>query len=364
MRRSWALPVIGAMIACALLAGCGKPPEEDKAPEPTALVKTVVANPGALDDAVAAYGRAEFDPNSVETLTAPVEARVTSLTVAVGQAVSAGSPVATLSASPGALLDVDKAERDARAAEVDYQRLSRLRADGLAANNDVENAKSLAGTAAETARSLRARTGGGGLVLRATHAGVVDAMPAAVGDLVAAGGPVVKVGGGGPLRVRLGVEPGETARISPGQTVRLSPVSGAGPQFVGRVQSVDQRVDPATRLAGVLIMLPAGSGFLPGQAVKGQVVVAHHTGSVVIPRAAILYDGEDPYVFVSVGGKAVKRPVKLGVDDGISSEVSDGVRPGERVVIEGGAALDDGMKLREGPAAEDKSGAKDGADKP
>ena len=354
MRR----PIVLAFVACALLAGCGKPKEDDKAPEPTALVKTVAVSPGALDDAVRAYGRAEFDPNTVETLSAPVEARVAGLNVAVGQAVQAGQVVATLSASPAALLEADKADRDARAAQVDYDRLARLRADGLAANNDVETAKAAAGTAAETARSLRQRTGGGGMVLRAGHSGVIDSMPAAVGDLVAAGGPVVKMGGTGELRARLGVEPSQAARIAPGQAVRLSPVSGEGTAFTGRVQSVDRRVDSATRLAGVLVVLPAGSGFMPGQAIKGEVVIGHQGGGVVIPRVALLYEGDAPYVFVSVGGKAVKRDVKVGVDDGVNSEITDGLKPGERVVIEGGAALEDGMKLREGPAADEKADEK------
>lgn len=351
---------VALLSACLLLAGCGKP-EEEKAPEPTALVKTVVASPGALDDAVRAYGRVEFDPNSLQTLVTPVEAQVASIDVAIGQSVSAGQIVATLRASPASVLEADKAERDARAAQVDYERLARLKADGLAANNDVESAKAAAGTAQETARSLRARTGGGVLALRAAQAGVVDSMPAAVGDLLPAGGAVVKLGGSGPMRARIGIEPGDAMRMAPGLTVRLGPVSGDGATFLGRVQSVDRRVDPTTRLAGVLVALPAGSGFLPGQAIKGEVVVGRHGGGVVIPRAAILYEGDAPYVFVSVGGKAVKHEVKLGVDDGVNSEVIDGVAAGEHVVTEGGAALEDGMKLREGPVASDKA---DGADKP
>lgn len=360
MWRKYLVPVL----ACALLAGCGKPAGEAKAPEPTALVKTVAANAGALDDLAVAYGRVEFDPNALQTLVAPVEARIASLDVAVGQQVAAGQVVATLSASPGSVLEADKAERDARAAQTDYERLARLRADGLAANNDVETARAAASTAQETARSLRARTGGGTIVLRATTSGVVDTLPSAVGDLIPSGGPVVKLGGSGPMRARLGVDPAGLPRMAPGQMVRIGPVSGEGASFVGRIQSIDRRVNPTTRLAGVLVALPAGSGFLPGQALKAEVVVGHRGGGVVVPRAAVLYEGEAPYLFVAVGGKAVKRDVKLGVDDGTNTEVLDGVTAGEKVVTEGGAALEDGMKLREGALVENSGATADKAKKP
>jgi RND family efflux transporter MFP subunit len=348
MRRTFRPGVL--IGACLLLTACGQAAEE-KPPEPTALVKTALVTPAGVDDALQAYGRAEFDPAEGQTLTAPVDARLTATPVTVGQAVAAGTPVAILTVSATARLDIDKAVRDASVAQAEYQRLTRLRADGLAADNEVAAARAAAGSASETANSLKTRTGSGTIVLRATRSGVIDAMPAAVGDVVTSGSPVVRIGGLGRLRARLGVEPQDAGRIAAGQVVRLSPAAGEGASFVGQVQSVDRRVDPATRLAGVLVVLPGGAGFLPGQAVKGEIVLGHREGAPSVPRAALLYEGDASYVYVATGGKAVKRTVTLGVDTGEIVEITQGVRPGEKVVVEGGAALDDGMKLREGPIA-------------
>lgn len=343
------LSLILFFCAALLLAACGKGADEAAAPEPTATVHTVAAGPGQLAETIDVYGRAEFDPNSLQTLVSPVEARLASLNVAVGQTVPAGTVVATLQASPASVLEADKAGRDAAAAQTEYERLARLQADGLAATSEVETARANAANAQEAARSLRARTGGGLIVVRMARTGVVDSLPATVGDLIPAGGAVAKLGGDGPLRARLGVEPDDARRLAPGFEVRVGGLGSQG--LLGRVQSVDRRVDPATRLAGVLVVLPAGTGFLPGQTLKGQIVARRRTAAVAVPRAAILYDGEAPYVFVAVGGKAVRKPVKLGLDDGTTVEILDGVAPGQRVVVEGGSALDDGMKLREAPAA-------------
>lgn len=332
-----------------LTAGCSGSPQE-AAPEPTALVRTAVATSTALEDAVTAYGRVEFDPADGQTLTAPVEARVTALSVVVGQAVSPGTVIATLQASPAARVELDRAARDAATAEAEYRRLERLKADGLAADNEVIAARAAAATASETSRSLRAQAGDGLIVLRAGRAGVLDALPVNVGDVVPIGGPVARVGGLGSLRARLGLEPGQAARIAPGMTVRLSGLTPGGRTFVGRVLSVDRRVDPATRLAGVLVALPGQAGFLPGESVKGDVVLGSRADGVTLPRDALLYDGDQPFVFIAIGGKAQRRPVGLGIDDGARVEILTGLKAGDRVVIEGGAALEPDMALRESPA--------------
>ena len=330
-------------------AGCSGSPEE-AAPEPTALVRTVVATSAALEDRVTAYGRVEFDPADGQTLTAPVEARVTALSVVVGQAVSPGTVIATLQASPAARVELDRATRDAATAEAEYRRLERLKADGLAAENEVIAARATAATASETSRSLRVQTGGGLIVLRAGRSGVLDALPVNVGDMVPIGGPVARVGGLGSLRARLGLEPSLAARIAPGMTVRLSGLAPGSRALVARVLSVDRRVDPATRLAGVLVALPGQAGFLPGESVKGDVVLGRRADGVTLPREALLYEGDQPFVFVAIGGKAQRRPVTLGIDGGARVEILSGVKPGDRVVIEGGAALEPDMALREDPA--------------
>ncbi len=345
MRTFFLLGLVGL-----LAGGCSGSPEET-APAPTALVHTAVATSATLEDVVTAYGRVEFDPADGQTLTAPVEARVTALSVVVGQAVSPGTVIATLQATPAARVELDRAARDAVTAEAEYRRLERLKADGLAADNEVIAARAAAATASETSRSLRAQAGGGLVVLRAGRSGVLDALPVNVGDVVPLGGPVARVGGLGSLRARLGLEPRQAARIAPGMTAHLSGLTPGGRPFEGRVLSVDRRVDPSTRLAGVLVALPGQTGFLPGESVKGDVVAGRRADGVTLPRDALLYDGDQPFVFVSVGGKAQRRPVTLGIDDGARVQILTGVTPGDRVVVEGGAALEPDMALREGPAA-------------
>lgn len=334
-----------SIIVATSLAACGKPAPAP-APEPTALVRTAPAASQALDEQITLYGQAELDPAAVRTLTANYEARVEAIHVAVGESVDSGQPIATLAPSPATRLDLQRLAREASAGQRELQRQLRLRADGLASDADVAQARAAAETAQQSSASLAGANHNGRTVLTSPTSGVVDALVANLGDQVAAGGAIARVGGLASQRARLGGEVEDLARIRPGQSVVLESTRTDGRTFDGQVESLDQRVDPGTRLAGVLVRYPGTAGFLPGESLKGRIVIGRRPSATVVPRAAVLYDGDTPHIFVVQGGKAMKRTVRLGLEDGERVQLLEGVRPGEVLVIEGGAALSDGMKVR------------------
>ena len=331
-----------------LLAGCA-PKSADQDAKPTALVTTVQVERGEVEDAVTAYGAAEILPQGEHGLTAPVEALVVSIAAPAGTSVRAGQPVVVLAASPGAKVEASKAVHDAEAADAAYARAQRLRTTGLDSDADVETARAAAAVADEARRTMAARTGAA-LVLRAPVSGVVESIALAPGDLAGAGVNVAKLGDPTALRVRLGVEPAVIGAVRAGDPVRLSPAAG-GAQSLGSVMAVDPRADPQTRLASVSVALPAGQGFSPGAAVRGTIVLHRRAGALIIPRAAVLYDQDQAYVFAAAGGAAHRVNVSLGADQGDRVEVSRGLDAGARIVVDGAAALDDGMAIREAPPA-------------
>jgi RND family efflux transporter MFP subunit len=335
-----------------LLAACSAKPDAEDA-KPTALVTTAVAERGTMEDVVAAYGAAEIAPNAEHGLPAPIEALVSSIAAPAGTLVRAGQPVVVLAPSPTSRLETEKAAHDAVLADAAYARAQRLRTTGLDSDADVETARAAAASADEASRSLSARAGAG-LVLRAPVAGVVEAIALAPGDLAAAGANVAKVGDPAALRARLGVEPALAARIRIGDPVRLSPSTG-GTETMGSVLAVDPRADPQTRLASVSVRLESGQGLAPGGPVRAAIVLARRAGAVLIPRAGVLYDQDQPYVFTVTGGSAHRVNVGLGGEQGDRVEVVKGLAAGVRIVVDGAAALDEGMAVREAPAAQPAS---------
>jgi RND family efflux transporter MFP subunit len=340
------------LLLALLLVGCSpKPAAEDS--KPTALVTTVLVERGAAEDSVTAYGAAEFLPKGEHGLTAPIESVVASIPAPAGTQVRAGQPVVVLTPSPATRLEIDKANHEAEEADAAYARAQRLRATGLDSDADVETARATAASADETRRTMAARTGAA-LVLSAPDAGVVESVALAQGDLAAAGVNVAKIGDPNALRARLGVEPGAIGAIRLGAVVRLAAAAG-GPETSASVMAVDPRADVQTRLASVSVLLPPGRGFAPGAPLRGVIVLGQRAGAVLIPRAAVLYDQDRPYVFLAAGGTAHKVNPVLGAEQGDRVEVLRGVDPGARVVVEGASALEDGMTVREAAPAEPRS---------
>jgi len=62
-----------------------------------------------------------------------------------------------------------------------------------------------------------------------------------------------------------------------------------------------------------------------------------------VPQSAVL---ENAYVFVVEGGKAVRKDVKLGLENTRMVEVLSGLADGEAVVVEGNYGLEEGAPVQ------------------
>ena len=323
-----------------LAAACSKK-GADEDTKTVAEVRTATLGEGAVDRTVVAYGQAEFAPGAEHSLTVPAEGVVARVAVAAGAQVTAGQPLVVLRPSPQSALDLTKAAVDARTGAEALARARRLRATGLDSDADVETARQAAETASSTLASLRARQAG--LVVRAPAFGVVETLTAAAGDTITAGASVGKVGGG-PVRVRLGLDPAQARSIVRGARVSLSDLMGH-PLAEGTLLFLDPRPDPQTRMSQAIVEAPGG-GLVAGVPLKGVI----HLGAVrglVVPKAAVDYEGDQAYLMTVDKGLAHRQDVTLGEARGDRVIAASGATAGERIIVEGGAALDDGAAVKE-----------------
>jgi RND family efflux transporter MFP subunit len=342
-----------ALAPLALLAACGSAGGENKAepaaaeeaaPEPTATVRTALASQGAMVDQIQVYGAAEPGAGSEHGLSTQAEATLSRIVAPNGTAVRAGQVVAILTPSATARLDAAKAATDLAAARSALARAQRLRKDGLASDADVETARAAAQSASLTLSSAAQRNGT--LVLRAPVSGTVQNITAKPGDLIAAGTTVATIGTTGELRARFGIDPALAPRVHPGQAIIVAGMNGVG-GVTSAVTGVDPQVDATTRLASVYAQVPSGTGFGPGEPLRGSIRIGAGAAGLTIPYRALLDDGGRAYVFVVKDGVAHQRDVAPGSSTGDRIQILRGLQPNERVVVEGGTALEDGMKVVE-----------------
>ena len=330
-----------------MLAACTAKSQEDKAPDPIALVRTAAASNGTGSDTLLVYGSADAGPGGEQAMSSQADAILEVIIAPNGTAVGRGQIVARMQPSATTRLDAVKSASDAAAANASLARAVRLRADGLASSADVDTARAAATTANANRASIAQR--GASLVLRAPVAGTIQGLTARAGDLIPAGTTVATIAAQGNLRGRFGVDPVLAQRVRPGQPIEISAV-GNGTPVTGRVSGVDPLVDPATRLASLYAQLPSSVSWARGSALQARLQVGATSTGITIPYVALLDDGGKSYVFVVDKGLAHRRDVVPGNSQGDTVVITSGLAAGERVVTEGATALNDGMKVRMSPA--------------
>lgn len=165
------------------------------------------------------------------------------------------------------------------------------------------------------------------------------------GDLLAPGTAVATITAAQGIRARFGVDPNIARSVPSGASIRVFPASG-GAGFAAPISSVDSVVDPQTRLASVYATIPALARIGAGEPLRGEITVGGGGNGIIVPYAALLDDGGQPYIFVVIKRVAHRRNVAVGaVNEGKASVAGD-VHAGDSVIIEGGTAVEDGLKVR------------------
>lgn len=132
--------------------------------------------------------------------------------------------------------------------------------------------------------------------------------------------------------------------------VRIRFANGVTYNQVGTISFVDVVVDRATDTVLVRAKMPNPDGILvDGQLVTVTLQANQPQERVTIPQAALIADQQGIYVFVVEDGKAVVRRVKTGGEDGPDIVVSDGLKGGEQVIVEGLQSIRPGQPVQATP---------------
>ena len=119
--------------------------------------------------------------------------------------------------------------------------------------------------------------------------------------------------------------------------VRLTTATAEHASFAGRLHFVDNGIDGASGTVRVRALLDNPDGkLMPGQFVRVQLGQAKSESQLVINERAVGTDQNKKFVFV-VGddGKAAWREVSLGAAHDGLRVVTDGLKAGERIVVNG-----------------------------
>lgn len=178
--------------------------------------------------------------------------------------------------------------------------------------------------------------------IKAPTAGLVLSRDARLGAIVSAGsGSLFEIARDGLIELEASVSETVLARLSKGQEVSVH-VAGRRAPVEGTIRLISPRVDAATRLGVVDIALPEGDDGLHAGSFARGVISLDRSEGVLVPRTAVVFEGEDAVVQVVKDGVVERRVVELGLTTAETVELKSGVAPGETVVATAGAFVRDG----------------------
>ena len=358
-------------------------------------VEVVVVTRGPLEVTLDELGETRSHDRFV--VSAPVAGRLGRVQLHEGDAVLAGQVVATLAPMPLGVRERDeqrsrvaaaaagaqavraqlqRAAEDLAQAQRERTRLEALLARGLVAQQQVEQARSLAQQRAEEADAAQHRVAAADAELRGARAGLVALEDAGRGGaalvqlsapaagrvlriaepserVVAAGTPVLVLGDLAHLEVVMEMLSTEAVKVAPGMPARLEDWGGAQP-LRARVRRVEPYAFTKVSALGVeeqrtnviLDFVDAPDGLGDGYRVTGRIVAWSAPAVLQVPLGAVFRCGAAWCVFVVDGHRARRRELVVGHFGADAVEVGGGLEAGARLINHPPSELADGDRIQ------------------
>ena len=320
---------------------------EEKTSGPVAQVQVAKVERKTITEKVVVYGSVVAQPGKTHSVSIAFETRVRHILVAPGQFVQENDPLTEVELSPGAQVQFQQAKNAAEAARKELKQTQDRFNLKLATNQDLSAAEKTSRDAEAQLTSLQRAGAGGDNRIHADMAGVIAKVNVQDGQIVPPGGPLVEMVAETEIEVKLGVEAEDLLAAQEGVSVTIFPVNDPTADKVdGTVRLVTRRIDPTTRLVDVYVALPEGTKLLLDGYVRGELEHSEKD-ALVVPRAAVLPNQSRSYeVFTVANNRAVKRTVKVGLENQKEMQViAADLHPGDLVVTVGNYELEEGMSV-------------------
>lgn len=363
-----------------MLAAGQAAPDEPAAANAARLTAVVAATVSTADFPIRRYAIGFVSSPAVVNVNARISSQITSIAVKDGQMVRAGDLLFSLDdralkaqlARDQATLAKDQALL--ASATADLERAKALVARQAGTQQTYDQAIAAQKSAAATVEADRATIDADEVQLSfatitAPISGRLGAINVAIGDLVTTSNgsststPLVTITQMDPLQVNFNLPESDLALLhealaAPREgAVTLARDGDPTPIGKGTLDFVDSSVDTASGTIATRASVPnADLSLWPGQYVNVVLDAGIMPQMTSVPTVAVQPGQKGPFVYVIKPDNTVEvRPVQVAVSEGDNSAIGEGLKSGERVVVEGQAKLKNGSPVREGRASDQAS---------
>lgn len=360
-------PTLALVLAtAAVLSGCGArgdaPAHEERRP-----VRTIVV--GATQGSVGATYSGQVQARHEVQLGFQLSGKVLARFVDVGDRVRRGEPLLRLDPEQE-VLHLDSAEAELAAARarvtqnrVDLQRTEALLVRQFASQAEVDQERLALDEAESKLRSAQAqqqlkRNQRGYTELLADRDGVIVALEAEIGQVVASGQPVVTLAGDGEREVRVSIPESRVEELRRARNLQVSIWAAPERRYHGVLRELAPNADAITRTYSARITVTdADAALLLGMTASVFAPDVAGSSAIRLPLTAIWQKDAQPRVWI-IDAKTAQvhtQPVTLAGAHDDSVLIASGLSGGETVVTAGVNQLYEGQRVRMPEAATSNS---------
>ncbi len=184
--------------------------------------------------------------------------------------------------------------------------------------------------------------------LLAPFDGSVSLIDLSEGALVNSGDTLLHLDELAKLRLDLAVPERYLSLLRPGMAVTATSSAWPDQSFRGVLETLDSRVSNDTQNIKARVIIPNPDGQLrPGMLLNVELSLPPQK-MTLIPAQSVEYAGEQRFVYrLEPNGKVKRVPVVLGDTHGEEVWVTEGLKVGDRIVVEGLVNLRDGVSVHD-----------------
>lgn len=306
------------------------------------LVETSPISVGVFKSYLTVNGKADADQSTIATAQAP--STVTSVLVKPGDRVSAGQALAYLDASAlkqNRLL----AEQQVSFATILFNKQKRLFEQGVGTEVQFLSAKNQKEAAEKSLATLDAQIAM--YTVKSPISGTVESVDTKIGQTAAPGMPLFKVVNLSQMKVVADVAESYSGKITQGDMVSVF-FPDVNKTIEAKIRFASKVIDPLNRTFRVEIAIPGSEGLKPNMTAKLKIVDYVNNQAISVPTNCVQSAEENRFVVVVEGnGKtsAKRVMVKTGRTGDNQTEILEGLKAGDQVIVNGYQELIDGQAV-------------------
>jgi multidrug resistance efflux pump len=180
--------------------------------------------------------------------------------------------------------------------------------------------------------------------VKAPISGIVAQLNVEKGSMAAPSSPAGVILDSSKMKAKAMVPESYINNLKVGEKVTLEAKALPKEIFTGTITAISPLADQLTKQFPVEFMVGNSSNLLKaGMFGTAYLAIGEARDLPVVPISTVLFDGEQPYVFVIEDGRAQRREIKTGLNSGKSLAVLDGLMAGEIVISKGQHQVKNGM---------------------